>query len=210
MQVIIDGKESTAQTEDYKELGLLLRALRTQIDNQKRTILTLKLDGKVLTDLKEEEFSSWRLDKFSLLEIQTIDPYELSLSTLKELKIHLGRLEEFHTTISSDISKGDIAKAISKLASCMDGWQALLSAIRSIAILTGIKLNELYVDKESTFVKLEKLISDLDNLRAAVDKMDFLNISDILEYNLKPEISGWYSLLDSLIKILEEKAIQPQ
>jgi hypothetical protein len=200
MQITIDGKEESFVIDESEPFGRLLERVKEFLAKRKRVILSLKLDGAVIM---AEELSQKKIGQFELLEIQSADPKKLSENTLQELKTLLENLEKTHLWISSQIQKGEILSALPRLVECLKSWQIFFTTIELIGKLLCIRLEEISLGQETLSEALKGLIKHLRDLKNAFDEMDFIRLSDIIEFELKPGLPRWYELVERLKKLIK-------
>jgi hypothetical protein len=204
VKVLVDGSEGWITPEEGAKLGHVLAALRVEAGRRRKAIAAVSLDGEELTREKQDENSHRGVEDFGVLEIRTLDPIDLSLSTLAELGTHLGKMEELHEQAAELMRGGKYDDALVRLRTCVEGWQMVLNAVRDIARLTGAKLGELKAGDKTLSHIMQYLQQTLLRFQTSFGVKDVVTLGDIAEHELAPALGDWGKALESLSEYLSE------
>ena len=204
MEVVVDGRKGVIDIIGSQNLLSVIDVIRKHATDRKRVITSLELDGEQLSPERQAELSLKMVAEFKILDVKTAEPHEFSISILQELKPHLDNLDKIHTEAAMHIHSGNLKSALEKLHSSFLGWRAFFSGITGIGIITNINFGSIVVDGTSINDRLQKLTALLNKFAGAFTKQDIVSMGDIAEYELKPLVYDWYSVIDNIIKVVKE------
>jgi hypothetical protein len=203
VEVIIDRQKNRFIPSSGASIDRVVSEMRSYIASQGRVIINVLLDGATLSGELLRDLVGRDAKEFGMLEVQTADPVELSISIIDELKPMLSTLEKQHQEASSLIQAGELPKALDLLHVCFIKWSTFFNAIRGISIITKIDPGVYKIDQEPIQQKFERLQNTLVSFQDAFKNRDVLKIGDVIEYELKPLIYDWYIIIDRILAFLK-------
>ncbi|MFA5480244.1 MAG: hypothetical protein WC337_09490, partial [Candidatus Muiribacteriota bacterium] len=115
-------------------------------------------------------------------------------NTLEEMADYLEKLEQGYDSIVSLVDSNKVDDAMSVLNAATAGIEWMNTAFSKIINILKIELT----DEENDFIK--SYLDHLNDLVAALEKTDYVDLKDIITYDLKNDIIEWRKLLQKYNK----------
>jgi hypothetical protein len=210
MEVVVDGKNNPHAVPDTATFQELFDSLHRAAGGQRRIIVSMKLDGVVLSQEEQGRLRVQVLPPGGRLEIGTADRTGLAVNTLSELIPHLGTLERAHQAAAEQVIAANYRDAMVKFKECFDGWALLVNAIRSISSMATVDLGPLRSRGGPVTVEIKKIQETLTRFKTAFDQTDVVRLGDITQYDLKPLLEDFRGIFEALRRNLLESAPTPR
>ncbi|MGM0607123.1 MAG: hypothetical protein ACQESP_01765 [Candidatus Muiribacteriota bacterium] len=185
--IYLDGEER----KDFKEEKIkeVFESLKKELGEKKRVITKLILDNN-------REVTNWaEIEKLDAEDEQKVDFIsegynELCMKTISEMKDYLEKLEKGYDSIVELVEKDNINDAMTVLNAATQGIEWMNTAFSKIVAVLEIKLTE----EEQKF--MADYLNHLSELVKGLEKKDYVEVKDIIIYDLKEDITGWKNLLE--------------
>ena len=178
----------------------MFESVRRTAVSRRRVIVSVVLDGEVLTPERQGLLAERASADFGLLEIKTIDPIRLSLETLTGLLGHVKNMERTQGEAATAAESGEYAKALEKFDAVFNGWDILLRAVRDVGSLSTADFREMKAGGESVEVRIRELQDALVRFSASLEYKDVPSITDIIANELNRSIGHWREIVECLSK----------
>jgi hypothetical protein len=198
MEVVVDGTTGLGIGPDETSLKAVFESLRKSASSRRRLVVSLTLDGEVLSRERQEALAGSTAAGYSLLEVRTIDPFQISLDTLAGLRAHSENLERAHREAAELVVAGEYQKALRKFDECFHGWDILVRAVCDVGNLTSADFKTLQAGGLPVETGIRKLQDALLRFRTAFELKDVVRIADIVRHELGPLIGEWTGILEAL------------
>jgi hypothetical protein len=133
------------------------------------------------------------------------DPAELALTTLGKLAALIEWLSPQHADVAGMLERGETQRGLQRLEEITKAWQQIVAAYASLAKMLGITLKELPVHELDGEALLNEFGRQLAELQTALQKQDFVLLSDILQYEMDGVVANWMALLETTLGVVEDK-----
>jgi hypothetical protein len=205
MEVVVDGRTGMGvPDEGGVTFQALFDALRRAAARKRRVVVSWTLDGEPLTPERQADLSGQPTKAYGLLEVKTADPQEVAGPTLRGLRGHLENLARVHDEAIACMASGEYARALGKFDDCFHGWDILLRAVRDLGSLASVDFKALRSGGESLELRVRDLQESLLRFGAAVEFKDADRILSLLRDELKPQLSDWREVLETLDRHVAE------
>lgn len=196
IKATVNGKVFEFDKEDYENFG--------DFFEQK------KIPGMVLSkiEVNENEVSISKIDDLLkatfegneniVLEFVEIIPFTLNL--IDELFVFLGNFKKALPDFASSLMSGD-SKAISGLTNLHEGIKSLEAMKDNLYSLTGIDDSDLPGFKE----KHDEILNVLNGMNDSIQRKDWLNVSDLIEYEFVDKLSYYDEVFTKTREILDSR-----
>ena len=171
---------------------------RRRLGGQKRAILSLTLDGETLTPERQKAVSGDSVSAHSLLEIRSLDPLALCLSTLESLGPHMDALDQRLDEGARLVLDGNLAKGGEKLFQAVDGWDILARAVRDVGSLSAIDFNTLQAGPGTVQDLIRKLRKALTTYQMVCDARDMTRVAEMARDELRPILAEWRGMVEAI------------
>lgn len=198
MEVVVDGSTGFVTPDDGATLKSVFESLRRSVAGKRRAVVSLTLDGEILSSDRESAIGGQKAGGYGLLEIKTANPFVFSLDTLSGLNTHLRNLELSHAEGMAFADSNEYTKALEKFEACFNGWDVLVRVVRDVGNLTGADFTAFQVSGRSIEDIFQALHETLLRFAAALDVKDVLRIGELAKVELKPCVDQWREVVSVL------------
>jgi hypothetical protein len=200
MEVVVDGRTGLSSPQAEGTFRAVLESVRRSAATRRRVIVSVVLDGEVLSPERQTSLAERASSEFGLLEIRTIDPIRLSLETLTGLMAHVNNMERTQKESARAAESGEYAKALEKFDAVFNGWDILLRAVRDVGALSSADFRSLRAGGDSVEIRIRELQDALVRFSAALEYKDVPVITDIISNELDRALGHWRGVVESLSK----------
>jgi len=204
MKIIIDGYEDLVIADEGETLGELLCQLEEWIRNNERVIVQVKLEGKPLSEEDKKNLFDKKVSEFEILELSTTNLWQWAFGSLEEIKVYLPEIARKMEKVSFLIRRGDHKKAFFLLEKYMGLWEKVNEVLAKIERIFALDYTKIFLE-EDTSCRMEEIVQFLKQAKRAINDEDFLNLADILEYELASQIREEKKLVEKIINILKHQ-----
>lgn len=198
MEVVIDGTTGLVSPEPNTPFAAIFEALRRSAASRRRVIVSFTLDGEVISRDREARLAPESSSNYSLLEVRTVDPFQISLETLAGMLSHLRNLEKTHDAAAGLLAEGAYPQALGKFDDCLHGWDILLRAVKDVGGLTGADFRTIAAGKQTVDACLKRLQAALVRFKTAFDMENALQVADVADNELRHLAPEWRSVIEAL------------
>lgn len=205
MKVVVDGFEDLVIPEENETLGELLIQLEEWIKSNKRIIVQVKLEGKLLSEKDKRILFNKKVSEFEILELFTANLWQWAINLLQEIKIYLPEIAKKMEKVSFLIQQGNCKNAFSLLERYIGLWDEVNEALAKIEKIFALDYTKILLKKNASYEMMKELMQFLEEAKRAIKDSDFLTLADILEYELAPRIGEEKKLVEEIIDMLKHQ-----
>ena len=203
MKLIVDGQEKESQSG--KTLVQVLEESTKEAKSRNRIIINIKIDRKEIPGAIGKDLLQKSVDEIEVLELGTAEPRKLSIEILYESARIMPRLADGLNQIAENIQAHEENKALTLLHDCLQSWIEINQGIKGASIALGLDFKDISIE-ETNLEKVQMEIQDfLDTASNALKKEDYLEFSDLLEYEISPRLRQVERGLYEMIKEAEKE-----
>lgn len=202
MKIIIDGYEDLVIPEEDETLGELLVQLESWINENKRVVIQVRLEGKSLSEEDKKILFNKKVSEFKTLELYTANLWQWAINSLEEIKSYLPEIAKEVEKVSLLIQKGNHKSAFSLLERCIGLWDEANEVLEKIEKIFALDYTKIFL-KRNVLWKVEKIVQFLKEAKRAIKDNDLLTLADVLEYELAPRIREERKLVGEIINMLK-------
>lgn len=202
MKIIIDGYEDLVIPEEDETLGELLAQLESWINENKRVVIQVRLEGKSLSEEDKKILFNKKVSEFKTLELYTANLWQWAINSLEEIKSYLPGIAKEVEKVSLLIQKGNHKSAFSLLERCIGLWDEANEVLEKIEKIFALDYTKIFL-KRNVLWKVEKIVQFLKEAKRAIKDNDLLTLADVLEYELAPRIREERKLVGEIINMLK-------
>lgn len=195
------------QTVDVTEKGdaLIRRVLERvsgQLKERNRVISEIQVNGRDIAGWDDPKIAEMTVDQCDSMILASEEPRRLAHKVLYDIASYMPKIQEALVETSSLIQSRKEEEGMKLLEQIMTTWSELYHGFRNALIVTGLDLNQIPLDKKSFADVNQDVHQLLDSVSTLVQEQRFLELSDVLEYELAPKMplieEGIYLLVKEL------------
>ncbi|WP_018249190.1 hypothetical protein [Orenia marismortui] len=188
MKTTIHGIDINLDDREYKTLGDII----DEIEANDGVVLRVIADGEDLSALSELELGE--INPIEKLDIEAIKIEKLIVDSLSEAEEYIPKLMLGIDDIVNEFNRGNENQAFELLEQALEGFNWLNNAIN--AFVSNFSKYEI---PNFDMKKLNNIIDawqeNLKELLTAIENQDIVLIADILEYELRPILNSYLSVI---------------
>ena len=198
MTLTVDSQRLATESLGFETLGDVL----SHIKSSNRLVTQVLIDGQVPDLSSVANLRSRRLTDHTIF-IETSAPNEIAGEVLDEIDSQMETADTARLTAIDHLAAGEPNEALKKLSGCFTTWQAAQQAIGQVAQLLKIDLDLVRVEDMSLSQSLSAFAEQLRGVRDALQRRDFVMLSDTLAYEMEPTIRQWRDALTQLRRSID-------
>jgi len=202
MRISLDGKESGLEAVAVGTVGQAYEATLEPVNRMGRTVLDVRLDGKVIEPEQRVVFFEKSVDEFDEMLLETVDTRELVRAAVVEARKHLTPCREALQSAQTLLAEGHQVRALQTLKPTLDVWMGVCEAVTKAAILMGMDLGHPVVGDLSIEGAQMLIVAILERTRAIFDNRDWSGLGELIEHELLPLVASW----EGICRVLEAQA----
>lgn len=197
---MVDGNPATFEAEGANTLRELLCLLEEKIASRGgRVILGVMVDGRTLTQEERESWGEKSLEELGELELLTAEPRALAIATLRDVRKVLGLLAESLEHSADLFRAGKREEALRSMEESLTAWEWATEALQKAAAVMGFDSESLEVGDVSLEEHYGRLSAQLREVALAFESGDVTLVSDLMQWELIPELRPLGMMVESLL-----------
>ncbi len=167
-------------------------------------IVGVVVDGQEALNLMIEDSFKMVAQDTGEVQIATKDSISITKGGIKKI-IALTESIKIEANQTADLYReGKIPEAAGKTAKIMKAIEPMVNFINSIGMGFSLNFDEMMFDAEITLrQKVDKFVSSLNEMISAQEKEDYVELADLLEYQLTEDMDDWTKLANLLVKEID-------
>lgn len=182
--------------DNCETLAEVVTVAEEKARQQGRVVCGVLLNGKRLNESDEAQMGTMSVANIHSLSFETEDPEELVISTVKTQLALIDEIERMGNEVAIAFRGPDIGRAQSLLINWLDSCKWLTDAL---VVMKGAQ-NWLAIDKSSWAEGEKQFQIMISQILAAVEREDFVELADTLQYELANGLAGWRNLLAGMVR----------
>lgn len=192
MTLDINGRTVTLGNH-ARTLGDLIECVDERLADTGDVMTAVRLDGVDEVAFRDPIVCGQALSAFSTIQVETASPQVLARQCLEDAALALASLSQATRAAADGFRGADVGQARTTLEQISQGLMAVLHIVSA----AGPALPGAFDGPDSRFVdslstELDRIVGDLV---AAQQNEDWIQVADVLEYDLGPALNGWRNVL---------------
>ena len=207
MHIYVDDNPYAVSNLADKTLRQIAQEIRQCLAPQKRMLVAIYTDNQLVPPQALDEVLDFPASRYQKIDFQSALPKVLAREVLTHARNLVAEAAPICQQAGEMLSAGQTARAMEMLGSCFGVWsQVQESMSRSVALL-GLDLSKLQIGGKKASELLDEFAVQLRTVKEALENRDYVQLSDILQYELLDVAPRWQGLLDQLVAQID--AAQP-
>jgi len=193
MRVFLDDQELPADAD--WSVASALHAAADAARRLRRVIIEVKGDGAPLPEPILIEPPSNDAG-YQALRFRSVEPRALVRESLLEAGDALEGVAEIQRTAAEKFQVGDTETALADLTGALTVWQQVRETLERSVSMVDIDLNAVTMSEGRTAAdEVTALTHELASLKSSIETEDWVQLSDLLAYELVTRAQGWRLML---------------
>ncbi|MFW6146670.1 MAG: hypothetical protein ACOC7R_04990 [Planctomycetota bacterium] len=166
-----------------------------------RLIVAIRLDGAEVGEADLVDVLKLDLTEPGRLEIEYDSTRKLTAQALGEAALMLEPARDDYVAIATDLACGRTGEAMERLNTCFGLWNTVEQALRQ-SRNGGVDLDAPLGGAPAPTACIEQLGGTLRAIQEALGRRDFVDVADLVEYDLLAVTDTWQTMLVAAQKTL--------
>ena len=182
---------------DEEGLGSVIRNLSSEVAKNGQYIASLKVNGEEL-DMNSGKYADWTLADVGRLEVSTGSTEHSALEVLTEGCAFLGELRLFLLQSAEFYRAGDETKGREFFIELIKGMEGFVKIASAVDRRLKIDFAETSCSGRTLAESVNSLNGLLLEIIVAQEQRDWILLTDLLEYELAPQLEHWLEIFTML------------
>ncbi len=210
MEIMIDGHSVNDIKEDCKTIGELVELIRSALKGSGKMIIAIKCNDQIVKPEEVENVLGKSLEEYDKIEFQTASPASLAQDALRASKEMLEGAKGQISKLIDNLQQSQIQEAMEQMGTTFqqlnNAYQGIDGCLRLLKIepesieLSGINADRLF----------KKVTGNLQDIKEALSNRDYVQLADLLSYELMPTIDNFEELIDVLLHNIESEGTESE
>ncbi len=205
MELILDSKRLEIVESEEAPIKDVIERVSNLLKEQNRVISEIYVDGMAVGGCDDPSVAGYTIGDCKSIRLMSEDPRRLAHKVLYDIAGYLPKIQNALVETSSLIQSRKETEGLELLEQVTSTWAELYHGLQSALTVTGLDLNSISVEGQ-TFLQINESVHDfLDEVSGLIQEQQFLELSDILEYEIAPRMPLIQEGIYRLIKEIEKK-----
>ena len=195
MKVKVNDEEFEYDFNKYNTLGDILEELKSNRLGEKDFISEIIINGENIVEEKRSGLEDRPLSDITSLEINTDNPFDISLRVLSNMEDFMGHLINLIDESADKFRLADEAEANKQFISCVEGLQTFVGVVDKVKTLNKLDFNDITYESVPIAKRQAELLEVFNSLHNTQANKDWITVADLLEYELSPLVKDWKEIL---------------
>ena len=205
MLISIDGEERSELVGEGRTLGEVLGDAKGLLHDSGRMIVGIECDGRVLTAQEVDRSLAEQADKYWQINFQTAVAAHLAQAALEAVRLCLDHIDEMSDEVSQLLSQSQIRSAMQQMGPLFGAWNDAYQGLFNTLTLLGVDPESVELPTGTAASLMGGLTEQLREVKSSLENQDYVQLADILSYELRPLAKDCRVIIDSLLERLTEE-----
>lgn len=208
MLVSIDGEEYPELLGEGQTLGKLLDQAKALTKDGGKMIVAIECDGQVLVPDEMNASLAENAEKYWQINFQTAVPGQLASEVLVGAKQTLAQINTETEKVAERLNQSQVKEAMDILGKICMWWNDVYRGVFNTLQLLRIDPESIELANGTAAIAMSKLLERLRDVKVSLENQDYVQLADLLAYELSPLSKDWQAIVDTLLAQLgdEEEA----
>ncbi|MBN2329837.1 MAG: hypothetical protein JXR73_22030 [Candidatus Omnitrophica bacterium] len=175
---LIESGESTVQD--------VIKRVSEQLKKKNRVISEILVNGRAIGGMNDPQLAEMNVRECESLALTSDEPRKLAHKVLYQIAEYMPRIHDALVETSNKIQSRQENEGMKLLEEIMTTWSVIYQGFRNSLIVTGLNLDQVSVDNKTLIDVNELIHQKLEIVADLVQAQSYLELSDVLEYELAP------------------------
>ncbi len=204
MHIYVDDNPFAVSDLAGKSLRQVAQEIRQDLTPRKRMLVAIYADGQLVPSGELENVLDAPAGKFERVDFQSAVPQTLAREVLLQARELVAEATPICQQAGEMLSAGQTARAMELLGNCFGVWNQVQESMSRSVELLGLDLSAMQVDGRRADEQLMEFVNQLRQVKDALENRDYVQLSDILQYELQDVAVRWQSLLDHVLEQIDK------
>ena len=195
MKIKVNDEEFEYDVKKYNTLGDILEELKSNKLGKNDFISAIVINGENIVEEKRSGLEERLLSDITSLEINTDNPFDISMRVLSNMDGFMGHLINLIDESADKFRLADEAEANKQFISCVEGLQTFVGVVDKVKSINKLDFNDITYESVPIAKRQAELLDVFNSLHDTQANKDWISVADLLEYELSPLVRDWKEIL---------------
>ncbi len=205
MELILDSKRIEITENENSTLREVIERISLILKDQQRIISEIYVDGVMEGGWDQPSVGERTVGSCQSLRVISEEPRRVAHRVLYDIGEYISKIQHALVDASALIQSRKETQGLELLEQITTTWVELYQGLQSAIIVTGLDLNRIVVEGKTFLEVNQETHSFLEQVSDLIQEQQFLELSDILEYEIAPRMPLIQEGIYQIIKELEKK-----
>ena len=204
MQVLINDESVDLATEEKPTLGDVVIQAEKFASKYGKVITQITVNGELITAEDENLRRFDECDSSDEINMLMDTPRNIIVAALEEADSDIPKIVENLKNVAAHLQTGSRRAAFSLFSQCIEQWKQVINLFRIAESVIGINTKELVIEGRTLDNVQTELLELLVETKKSMQEDDAITLSDLLEYELAPNVEQQREIIKQLICMANE------
>jgi hypothetical protein len=204
MHVYVDDNPFAVANLEAKSLRQVAQEIRQDLTPRKRMLVAIYTNGELVPAADIDSVLDATAARYERIDFQTAVPQVLAREVLQQARELVAEATPICQQAGEMLSAGQTARAMELLGNCFGVWSQVQESMSRSVDLLGLDLSRMQVEGKKVDQMLSEFAEQLRTVKDALENRDYVQLSDILQYELQDATPRWQSLLDQVVAQIDK------
>lgn len=189
MELFLDDRPIPVTESGDAIIRDVINRVSGDLKESNRVVAEVFVDDVQCGDWEREPFAERKVEEVTSLRLISEEPRRLAVKVLYDIAKYMPRIRDALVQTSSLLQSRREEEALELLRDVMTTWSELYQGLRGSATVIGIKQADIRVGDITSEAVHQEVLQLLEDASDHLEQQRFLELSDLLEYELAPKMS---------------------
>jgi hypothetical protein len=210
MQVLINEESVDLATEEKPALGDVVAQAEKFASEHGKVIIQITVNGELITSQDEDLRRFDECQDSDKIDMLMDSPRNIIVAALKEADGDIPEIVDNLKSVAAHLQTGSRQAAFSLFSQCIEQWKQVINLFRIAESVIGVDAKELVIEGRTLDKVQTELLELLVETKKSMQEDDAVTLSDLLEYELAPNVEQHRNIIRHLISIANDSCTEDE
>lgn len=188
MELFLDDQPIPVTESNDVTICEVINRISDDLRESNRVVAEVVVDDVQCGDWEREPFGEYKIQEVSCMRLISEEPRRLAIKTLYDIAKYMPHIKNQLVETSSLIQSRREGEAMQLLEKVTSIWLDLYQGLKGAATVIGINQDEVRVGNTTAEAIHQDILQLLEDASNHLEEERFLELSDLLEYELAPKM----------------------
>ena len=206
MAISIDGQENKQLETTGRTIGDVLNEARTILNADGKIIVSIVCDGETIEPDQLTETMAQPVEQYSTIDFQTAAPDELIRSSLATCRDFIVTIRQDLAEVVDGFRQSRVQEAMARMGPIFALLNQTHRGIFGVFKLMDLEPASVELSWGTAEQLLTGLVDHLQQIKQSIENNDYVQLADLLEYEMGTMLERWQELIDHIGALVEKEA----
>ncbi len=204
MKVVINENDVELAIEEKPTFGVLVEEAEKFASEHEKIITQITVNGELITPEDEVVKRYDECGSSDQINMLMDSPANIIVAALEEADKDIPGIVENLKKVAAYLQTGSRQAAFALFTECIEQWKQVINLFRIAESVFGVDTKEIIIEGRTLDNIQSELLELLVETKKSMEDDDAITLSDLLEYELAPNIEGQREIIRQLINLVNK------